>query len=64
MPLVQEYFYGDGEKLLVVLGSGFVGSKTVKLGEGNDAEERTVFGLKLTKPDAAFVEALKKLAAS
>jgi 5-methylcytosine-specific restriction protein B len=64
MPLLQEYFYGDGEKLLAVLGSDFMVSRPVKLGSGTDAEERTVYELKPSQPDAVFVDALKKLAES
>jgi 5-methylcytosine-specific restriction protein B len=62
MPLLQEYFYGDGEKLLAVLGSDFVEAKPIKLGNGDDGEERTVYGLREMKPDTELVQALKKLA--
>jgi 5-methylcytosine-specific restriction protein B len=64
VPLLLEYFYGDGEKLVAVLGNDFVGSKPVKLGSGSDTEERTVYELKPSQPDAAFVDALKKLGTS
>jgi hypothetical protein len=62
MPLLQEYFYGDGERLLAVLGSDFVEQRTVPLGQGDSADSRTVFFLKPLQPDTAFVEALKQLA--
>jgi 5-methylcytosine-specific restriction protein B len=43
MPLLQEYFYGDGEKLAAILGKKFVQSETIKLGSGDSTEERTVY---------------------
>jgi hypothetical protein len=62
VPLLQEYFYGDGEKLLAVLGKEFVSKEDIALGE--DADARTVHRLRKLEPDAEFVEALKRLAAS
>jgi 5-methylcytosine-specific restriction protein B len=58
LPLLQEYFYGEGEKLHDVLGGAFVESKEVVLGE----DSRRVFRLKETAPDDDFIAALKQLA--
>jgi hypothetical protein len=57
MPLLQEYFYGDGEKLADVLGTAFVESKEVSCGE----ESRRVFRLRETQPDDIFIAGLKQL---
>jgi 5-methylcytosine-specific restriction protein B len=62
MPLLQEYFYGDGEKLLALLGSEFVTTEKIVLGNDDSAEDRIVYRLRDTKPDEAFVKALKRLA--
>jgi hypothetical protein len=35
MPLLQEYFYGDGEKLSAVLGTKFVQTEKIKMGDGD-----------------------------
>jgi 5-methylcytosine-specific restriction protein B len=56
MPLLQEYFYGDGEKLLAILGNTFVEKHDVEL--GSDAETKTVYRLKQIN-DAEFEFALK-----
>jgi predicted RNA-binding protein with PUA-like domain len=57
MPLLQEYFYGDGERLQAVLGSGFVESKEIDCG----GDRRKVFRLKSTEANEGFVAALKTL---
>jgi 5-methylcytosine-specific restriction endonuclease McrBC GTP-binding regulatory subunit McrB len=58
VPLLQEYFYGDGEKLMDMLGSDFMEKEEIQLGE----DSRTVYRLRTTKSDDAFVAALKNLA--
>jgi 5-methylcytosine-specific restriction endonuclease McrBC GTP-binding regulatory subunit McrB len=62
MPLLQEYFYGDGEKLVAMLGSEFVTTEKIVLGNDDSAEDRIVYRLRGMKPDEVFVEALKSLA--
>ncbi|MCX7887814.1 MAG: AAA family ATPase, partial [Verrucomicrobiae bacterium] len=64
VPLLQEYFYGDGQKLQAVLGEAFVQAKTIKVGTGDSEEERTVCRVQSIPDDSEFVEALKKLAES
>jgi hypothetical protein len=59
MPLLQEYFYGDGEKLLGALGDDFVAKSDVPL--GGEGDVRTVYRVKPLDTDD-FVPALKKLA--
>ncbi len=61
MPLLQEYFYGDGEKLLAVLGSKFVQTETIKIGDGDSADDRTVYRPQEFVTDNDFVIALKNL---
>jgi predicted RNA-binding protein with PUA-like domain len=57
IPLLQEYFYGDGERLQAVLGSAFVESKEISCG----SDSRKVFRLKETEANDAFISALKVL---
>ena len=64
MPLLREYFYGDGEKLLAILGPKFVQATTVKIGNGDSADDRTVYRLVSITEDAAFVQVLTELANS
>ena len=64
MPLLQEYFYGDGEKLLAILGSKFVQTVPIKLGRGDSSDERTVYRLLAIPDDVAFREALAEMAES
>ena len=64
IPLLQEYFYGDGEKLLAILGPKFIQSEPIKVGLGNSADDRTVHRVRGITDDAAFVEALKEAANS
>lgn len=61
MPLLQEYFYGDGEKLEAILGKKFVQTETIKVGNGDGADDRTVYRLRSITEDAAFVQALTEL---
>lgn len=61
VPLLQEYFYGDGEKLFALLGSDFIERTDFRLGDGGNAEERAVFRLRNLAPDK-LAEALKLLA--
>ena len=62
MPLLQEYFYGDGEKLEAILGKKFVESKTVKVGAGDSDEGRKVYRVQSIANDAKFVKALRQVA--
>lgn len=62
MPLLREYFYGAGEKLQIVLGRDFVERTELRLGDGADADTRTVYRLKEPKTDEAFLSALQQLA--
>jgi 5-methylcytosine-specific restriction protein B len=62
MPLLQEYFYGDGKKLEEILGKKFVQTVTVKVGAGDSADEREVYRAQSIEDDARFVEGLKSLA--
>lgn len=62
MPLLQEYFYGDGEKLEAILGKKFVQSDSIPLGPGDDAEERMIYRFQPIRGDAQFVQALTELA--
>ena len=62
IPLLQEYFYGDGEKLQAVLGRDFVERRELPLGDDSNAERRTVYRLKPGLTDGNFVNALQRLA--
>jgi hypothetical protein len=62
MPLLQEYFYGDGERLQSVLGNDIVERVELRLDDGADVEPRPVFRIKAGLPDEDFVRALRKLA--
>jgi hypothetical protein len=64
MPLLQEYFYGDGEKLQSVLGKDFVERVELRLADEPDVEPRPVYRIKAGLPDEDFVRALRKLATS
>jgi hypothetical protein len=64
MPLLQEYFYGDGEKLVAILGPTFVQTETIKVGAGDSVDDRIVYRLRNITEDAAFVQALMELATS
>jgi 5-methylcytosine-specific restriction protein B len=63
MPLLQEYFYGDGEKLLAILRPKFVEAQSVKLDKNDSADERTVYRVRSIADDTAFAQALTELAA-
>ena len=58
VPLLQEYFYGDGEKLLAMLDKSFV--QEIPPQDGSD--QRTVYRMRKFDTDDAFVTALKTLA--
>jgi hypothetical protein len=62
MPLLQEYFYGDGEKLLAILGKDLVAEEKMILGNSDSGEERIVYHLQETRPGDEFVRALKRIA--
>jgi DNA polymerase III delta prime subunit len=64
VPLLQEYFYGDGEKLQSVLGGTFVESTELPLSNGKNGDTRSVWRLKPSLADADFVSALQELAAA
>jgi 5-methylcytosine-specific restriction protein B len=64
VPLLQEYFYGDGEKLLALLGKEFIERKGVQLSDGDAVEERAVYRLRRLLAGNDFAEALKRLAGS
>ena len=64
MPLLQEYFYGDGEKLLAILGAKCVQTETIKIGNGDSADDRTIYRVQTIKDDTEFVQALRELANS
>jgi len=62
MPLLQEYFYGDGEKLLAILGPKFVQTESITLDDDDPSDERKVYRFSSITDDAAFVQALAQLA--
>ena len=62
MPLLQEYFYGDGEKLEAVLGTKFAQATTVNIGNGDSADSRTVYRPLTITEDATFLQALTEIA--
>jgi 5-methylcytosine-specific restriction protein B len=64
VPLLQEYFYGDGEKLEAILGKKFVEAQLVKMGNDDSADDRDVYRGQRIPDDTAFVQALSDLANS
>jgi predicted RNA-binding protein with PUA-like domain len=62
VPLLQEYFYGDGEKLLAVLGKKFVAEEKITGADGERSGDRVVYRLRDTIPGGEFVDVLKRLA--
>jgi 5-methylcytosine-specific restriction protein B len=64
MPLMQEYFYNDGEKLQSLLGKEFIESANVTFGNSGNDEQRTVYRLRRLSIENDFAEALKRLAGS
>lgn len=61
MPLLQEYFYGDGEKLLAVLGSMFVHTETMKVDQNGSVDERVVHRFRSIAAHTEFAQALTAL---
>jgi hypothetical protein len=61
MPLLQEYFYGDGAKLKDFLGSDFIRSESVAVSGDGASEQREVFRVCELK-DVDFSNALMRLA--
>ena len=61
IPLLQEYFYGDGDKLSAILGPKFVQTKPIKIGNGETSDERMVYRFDSISDDAVFVHALTEL---
>ena len=57
LPLLQEYFHGDGEKLFGVVGEAFVESQQVTCGE----ETRQVFRPRTKMTDDELIAGLKSL---
>ena len=64
VPLLQEYFYSDGEKLLALLGKEFIEGIDVPLGNSGNDEKRTVYRLRKLPTGNDFADALKRLAGS
>jgi 5-methylcytosine-specific restriction protein B len=64
VPLLQEYFYSDGEKLLALLGKEFIEGIDVPLGNSGNDEKRTVYRLRKLPAGNDFADALKRLAGS
>ena len=64
MPLLQEYFYGDGEKLEAILGKKFVQSDEIPVGGDENGEKRKVYRRQTIRTDSEFVQALTELAGS
>jgi hypothetical protein len=62
MPLLQEYFYCDGEKLLELLGKEFVESAEVPLGNGGNDDKKTIYRPRKLPVGNDFADALKRLA--
>jgi hypothetical protein len=62
MPLLQEYFYSDGKKLLAELGPRFVTIEKTVLSDDDSAEDRIAYRLQDKMPDEVFFKALKHLA--
>jgi 5-methylcytosine-specific restriction protein B len=62
MPLLQEYFYGDGEKLEAILGKKFVQADEIPVGVDENVEKREVYRLQSIRADHDFVQALTELA--
>jgi hypothetical protein len=64
VPLLQEYFYGDGEKLLALLGKEFIERTDIRLGDSDNDEKKTVYRLCKLPAGNDFTDALKRLAGS
>ena len=63
MPLLQEYFYGDGEKLKATLGPKLVQTETIKIGAGDLEDGKVVHRFRAIAGDAEFAQTLTDLAA-
>ena len=58
IPLLQEYFFEDWGRIRAVLGSGFIGERTLKVPPGLDGLERKSWFVRIVFTDAAYTQLL------